>query len=100
MLEDVWVKTEKVVGENRNHKVLLYALSTCVWCKKTKNFLKDKNIEYEYIDVDLCNEKDQENIRRTIIEKGGRLSFPTVIIDDEIVITGFHEDEMKKALKI
>ena len=93
------MKTEKVVGENRNHKVLLYALSTCVWCKKTKNFLKDENIEYEYIDVDLCNEKDQENIRRTIIEKGGRLSFPTVIIDDEIVITGFHEDKMKKALK-
>ena len=48
----------------------------------------------------MCNEKDQENIRRTIIEKGGRLSFPTVIIDDEIVITGFHEDKMKKALKI
>ena len=39
----------KVSGKNNKHKVFLYALSTCVWCKMTKQYLNDNNIEYEYV---------------------------------------------------
>ncbi len=93
------MKTTKITGKNRSHKVLLYALSTCAWCKKTKSFLKENNIEYEYIDVDLCNSEDRERIRKDILKRGGRHSFPTIIIDDRTLITGFHEDKIKEALK-
>jgi hypothetical protein len=37
----------KVHGENKKHKVLLYAISTCPWCKKEKQLLKENNIEFE-----------------------------------------------------
>jgi thioredoxin-related protein len=35
----------KVPGKNKEHKVLVYALSTCAWCKMLKQFLKENNVE-------------------------------------------------------
>ncbi len=90
----------KVSGKKNNHKVTLYALSTCVWCKLTKQFLTDNNVEYEYIDVDLCDEDDKQKIRVLIQSKGGTLSYPTTIVDDKVVITGFSKDKLKEALEI
>jgi len=93
------MNTIKVTGENKRHTVLLYAISTCAWCKRAKKFLVDNNIKYEYVDVDLCSKEDQEKINRDILNRGGRLSFPTIIIDDKILINGFHEDRIKEALE-
>ena len=90
----------KVSGKKNNHKVTLYALSTCVWCKLTKQFLTENNVEYEYIDVDLCDEDDKQKIRDIIQSKGGILSYPTTIVDDKVVITGFRKDKLKEALEI
>ena len=90
----------KVPGNNSKHKVFMYTLSTCAWCKMTKQFLKDNGIEYEYIDVDLCRDEDREKIREDIQNRGGSLSYPTVIIDDKILITGFRKDKLKEALEI
>lgn len=90
---------EKVQGKNNAHKVLLYAISTCPWCKKEKQLLKDNNIEFEFVDVDLCDDEDYEEIRKDIIRRGGRFSFPAIIIDDKILINGFNEKEIMKALE-
>jgi len=90
----------KVKGTNNKHKVLLYALSTCAWCKQTKQFLKDKKIEYEYIDVDVCTEKDKEKVRKDIRSHGGDLVYPTVIVDNKILITGFRKDKLSEALQL
>ena len=90
----------KVSGKNNKHKVLIYALSTCVWCKMTKQFLNENNVEYEFVDVDLANEEDKQKIHVTIQSKGGMLSYPTTIVDDKVVITGFRKDKLKEALEI
>ena len=90
----------KVPGKNNKHKVFVYALSTCVWCKMTKQYLKDNSVEFEYVDVDLADEKDREKIRNDIVKKGGPLSYPTVIVDEKKVITGFRKDLLKEALEI
>jgi glutaredoxin-like protein NrdH len=92
--------TIKVQGKNSKHKVLVYAISTCAWCKLTKRFLKDNEVEYEYIDVDLCGEDDREKIRRDILNRGGSLSYPTIVIDDKVLVTGFRKDMIKEALEI
>ena len=90
----------KVPGKNTKHQVFVYALSTCVWCKMTKQYLKDNNIQYEYVDVDLAAEEDKQKIRETITAKGGTLSYPTTIIDDKTVVTGFRKDLLKKELEL
>ena len=90
----------KVSGQKKQHKVVLYALSTCAWCKMTKQFLKDNDVEYDYIDVDLCEEEDKQKIREHIQSKGGPLSYPTIIVDDNVLITGLRKDKLKEALEL
>ena len=90
----------KVSGQNNKHKVFVYALSTCVWCKLTKQYLSDNHIEYEFVDVDLTSEEDKQKIHKTIQDKGGSISYPTTIVDDKMVITGFRKDKLKEALEL
>ena len=88
----------KVQGKKNEHKVVIYALSTCVWCKMTKQFLKDNDITYEFIDVDVCEPEEKEQIHQQIQSKGGTLNYPTIIVDDKKLIEGFRKDKLKEAL--
>ncbi|MEM3054186.1 MAG: glutaredoxin family protein [Candidatus Bathyarchaeia archaeon] len=90
----------KVPGENNKHKVVMYALSTCAWCRLAKQFLNENKVEYEYVDVDLCSAEDKEKIKKEILSRGGSLSYPTIIIDEKILITGFRKDKLKEALEL
>jgi len=90
----------KVSGKNNSHKVTIYALSTCVWCKLTKQFLSDNGVEYEFVDVDLLGPEDKAKAHEAILSKGGTLAYPTTIVDDKIVINGFRKDQLKEALGI
>jgi glutaredoxin-like protein NrdH len=90
----------RVSGKNSKHRVLLYALSTCAWCKMTKKYLSENGIEYDYVDVDLTSDEDHEKIRQDIIDRGSEPSYPTIIVDNEIVITGFRKDLLKEALEL
>ena len=51
--------TEHVDGKNRGN-VMLFALSTCGWCAKTKDLLRQLGIAFDYTFVDLLDGKDQE----------------------------------------
>ena len=90
----------KVPGKNNKHKVFLYALSTCGWCKRAKKFLNDNNVEYEYVDVDLCKMEDKKMIRQDIQNRGGILAYPTVIIDNNRLLTGPSPDKLREVLEL
>ena len=90
----------RVNGKNKTHKVLMYAISTCAWCKMTKAFLKENDVEYEYVDVDLASDEDHEKIRKDITRLGASPTYPTIIVDGKTVITGFRKDRIKEALEI
>jgi glutaredoxin len=90
----------KVEGKNNKHRVLIYAISTCAWCKMTKKFLKDSDVTYEYVDVDVASDEDHEKIRDEIISKGAEPTYPTIIVDGKIVISGFRKDLIKEALEL
>ena len=90
----------KVAGKRADHKVTLYALSTCVWCKMTKQFLIDNGVEYEFVDVDLVEDNDRDKVRQAIVGKKATLSYPTIVVDEKTVITGFKKDQLKEALNL
>ena len=90
----------KVSGKKNTHKVTLYVLSTCAWCKMTKQFLNDNGVEYEFVEVDLLGDQDKSEAHRDITSRGEILSYPTIILDDKTVITGFRKDQLKEALGI
>ena len=77
----------------------MYAISTCVWCKRAKKFFKDKHIAYEYVDVDRCSREDLRKVHKDILNRGGSLTYPTIIIDDKVLMTNPKEDELMKVLK-
>jgi disulfide oxidoreductase YuzD len=64
----------------------------------TKKFLKDSEVEYEYMDVDLCSDKDRDVIRKDIQSHGGEPIYPTIIVDDKILIAGLRKDKISEAL--
>ena len=93
------MKIEKVKGKNKG-KIMLYALSTCVWCKKTKKFLDVLGVEYNYVYVDQLEEDDRNKTIEEIEKWNPRCSFPTLVFNDEKCVVGYKEDEIKEALKI
>jgi glutaredoxin-like protein NrdH len=88
-----------VAGKHAGH-VVLYALSTCPWCKKTKKLLDDMGIEYEFADVDLLTSAERDEAMSVVKKWNPRNSFPTMVIDDSLCIVGFEEDQIRKALKL
>lgn len=88
---------EHVPGKNVG-SIMLYALSTCGWCKKTKELLNDMGVEYNYIFVDLLQDKEREDVIREIEKWNPNCSFPTLVIKDEKCIIGYKEDEIRKVV--
>jgi glutaredoxin len=92
------MKFEKVEGVDKG-KIVLYALSTCVWCKRTKQFLSNLGVKFEYIFVDLLQGTERDSIMKDVEKWNPRCSFPTMVIGDSKCIVGFKEDEIREALK-
>jgi glutaredoxin len=85
-------------GKNDKKSVFLYTLSTCVWCKKTKQFLVDMEIKYDYIDVDLLDSAGQDKIMKELCKVNPQGGFPTIVVDKTKTIVGFQPDAVKEAL--
>ena len=86
-----------VAGKNKG-KVMLYALSTCGWCKKTKALLNELGVEYDYTDVDLLKEEKQSATIKEITKFNPDCNFPTMVINSSKCIVGFKEDDIREAL--
>ncbi len=88
----------KVDGKNKKPKLFLYTLSTCGWCKKTKEFLKDRGMAYEYVDVDNITKDEQKEVIAELKKRDAPLAFPIIIVDDEQLISGFKKQAIEEAL--
>jgi len=79
-------------------KILLYALSTCAWCKKTKRFLDKLGVGYAFIDVDSLSHDEQSSAKETIKKWNPRGSYPTIIVNEKDCVVGYNEKKLKEAL--
>jgi glutaredoxin-like protein NrdH len=87
------------VNGKKMGKIMLYALSTCGWCAKTKELLRALGVEFDYVYVDLLDGKEQDDTMSEVEKWNPKGSFPTLVIKDSIGIIGFREDEIREALK-
>lgn len=88
----------KVDGSHKGD-ILLFALSTCVWCGKTRKLLDELGVEYTYEYVDLLEGAQREAAVKELKKWNPASSFPTMIINGEKCIVGFKEEEIRQALK-
>ncbi len=89
---------EHVSGKNKG-TVMLYALSTCGWCKRTKDLLREMGVEFDYAYVDLLEGKDQDEAMNTVERFNPSGSFPTLVINDKKCIVGFREQEIREEFR-
>jgi glutaredoxin-like YruB-family protein len=74
--------------------VKVYSTTTCPWCTKVKEFLKENNIKFKDINI-----SEDEKARNEIIEKSGQMGVPIIEIGNKIIV-GFDESKIRKALKL
>jgi glutaredoxin 3 len=66
-------------------QITVYTTDPCSFCARVKQLLAQRGVEYEEINLS----KDPEG-RAQLVERTGMLSFPQVVIGDE-VLGGFRE---------
>jgi len=74
--------------------VRIFTTPACPFCYVLKEFLKEKGIEFEEIDV-----SQDKKARDEMIKKSGRLEAPIMEIDGQIVV-GFDKEKICKLLGI
>ena len=66
-------------------------------CKSVKKLLSKLDVAYEFTDVDLLKSEEQNAVIEKIKAVNPRCAFPTILIGD-VVIVGYREAEIRKAL--
>ncbi|MBI5123865.1 MAG: glutathione S-transferase N-terminal domain-containing protein [Candidatus Omnitrophica bacterium] len=75
-------------------KVTVYSTTTCPFCIRVKQYLKENKVQFEDIDVSANQEKADE-----MIKKSGQMGVPVIEIDGEIIV-GFDKEKIKATLGI
>ena len=86
----------KHVDGKDDKKIVLYALSTCGWCRKTKKLLGSIGLAYDYIDVDLLDEKTSDEVDNEMRKWNPKGTYPTIVIDKKETIAGFDDEKIKE----
>ncbi len=79
--------------------VKLYALSTCIHCRNTKQLLDECGVTYQCVDVDKLEGDERRQIIEEIKKENPKCSFPMLIVGDKIII-GFRAEEIREALNL
>lgn len=73
-------------------KIKIYSTPTCPYCIKTKQYLKQKDIAFDDVDVSSDQAAAQE-----MIQKSGQMGVPVLDIEGQIIV-GFDQQAINKAL--
>jgi len=75
-------------------KVTIYTTPSCVYCKKTKAFFKENNVQYDEKDVSV-----DAVARDEMIAKSNQMGVPVVDIDGQLTV-GFDKERFSQLLNI
>ena len=91
-------KKGSVPGRHDKHHVVFYGISTCVWCKRTRRFLENQGIAFDYNYVDLLSGREREEVLAQVRRWNPRGSFPTIVVDEARSVIGYKPEQIKEAL--
>lgn len=75
-------------------QITIYSTPACVYCRMTKDFLKEKNIPYT--DYNVAEDAEKRN---EMIQKSGQMGVPVIDINGELIV-GFDKARISKLLKL
>ncbi len=77
-------------------KIVVYGAPSCPWCVKIKDWLENKKVDFEYVDLSLDKNR---NRAQELVEKSGQMGIPVTIIGKEVII-GFDKNKIAKLANI
>ena len=78
--------------------VFVYALSTCPWCRKAKQYFEDSGVAFEAVDVDLLPDDEGDRLADEAFNLSGSRAYPVVKIGTEVIV-GYAPERYDKLLK-
>lgn len=79
--------------------IILYSLTTCGFCLNIKKMLDDLKVTFTLIQADALEGEDKKQVMRDLRRVNPKCSFPTVVVDDEVVV-GYKVQEIKEKIGI
>jgi glutaredoxin len=79
-------------------KAKLFALSTCSHCKAVKKLLDQYNVDVDMIHVDQLEGDARKAVLAEVKHYNRRVSFPTTVIGDEVIV-GNKREKIKQAIE-
>jgi len=77
-------------------KAVIYTTPTCGFCRRTKEYLKEKGVDYAEFDVSVDSQKAQE-----MVDLSGQMGVPVLVVGDgeeKDIIIGFDQPKIDAAL--
>ncbi|MFW5718113.1 MAG: glutaredoxin family protein [Spirochaetota bacterium] len=88
-----------VPGEREPHKLTVYALSTCAFCRRAMSFLEENGLSYRYVYLDQLDFDLKREVKQELKSKFENLPvFPVLVIDDEEAMSGFTQEKWSERL--
>ena len=72
--------------------VTIYSTPTCTYCRATKEFFAEHNVQYTEHNVATDFER-----RNEMIEKSGQMGVPVIFVDNDMVI-GYNKPRLAQLL--
>ncbi|MCX7678953.1 MAG: glutaredoxin family protein [Spirochaetes bacterium] len=88
-------------GTNNTHDVVVYALSTCGFCKRGLAFLRSHSVKFRYVYVDLLNANQKQEVKDFLSKKyNEKVAYPFLVVDDTKTCVGFTEEKWREMLSL
>ena len=88
-----------VPGSRDEHQIVFYGLSTCIWCRRTRQLLESLGVAFDFYYVDLLTGQERQDVIDQVRGWNPAVSFPTIVIDDARCIVGYRAEEIEAALE-
>ncbi len=78
-------------------RVKVFALSTCPYCRMSRQFLDENGVAYDVVEVDKLEDDDKQTAIAEVKSLSGGTSFPVIVVGDEVVV-GYNKVRIKELL--
>jgi len=77
------------------YKIFVFALSTCVHCRRSKELLDEMGVDYGHVEVDLLGENEMAEALEEVGKYNPAQTFPTIIIGSRVIV-GYKADDIRQ----
>ncbi len=80
-------------------QVKLFALSTCPYCRMTRQYLDERGVHYDLVEVDELKGQERDAAVEEVKKLSGGTSFPVLVSDGQVIV-GYNKARINEVLGI